>query len=130
MIAWKKFANGSTPKSENIKGDKFVGNYYIMFDKVHKEQMIELIDSGMDKNIVSENTEIMKLAKQELMNWEKNDKETRDIWKMMNEWVYGGFEKTYDLLGVSFDKNYYESETYLLGKDIMEEGIKLSLIHI
>ena len=129
MIAWKKFANGSTPKSENIKGDKFVGNYYIMFDKVHKEQMIELIDSGMDKNIVSENTEIMKLAKQELMNWEKNDKETRDIWKMMNEWVYGGFEKTYDLLGVSFDKNYYESETYLLGKNIMEEGIKKKILY-
>ena len=123
MVAWKKFANGSTPKSANIKGDKFVGNYYIMFDKVHKEQMNELIDSGMDKNNVSENTETMKLAKQELMNWEKNDKETRDIWKMMNEWVYGGFDKTYDLLGVSFDKNYYESETYLLGKN-------LSLIHI
>ena len=100
-----------------------------MFDKIHKEQMIELIDSGMDKNIVSENTEIMKLAKQELMNWEKNDKETRDIWKMMNEWVYGGFEKTYDLLGVSFDKNYYESETYLLGKDIMEEGIKKKILY-
>ena len=129
MVAWKKFANGATPKSENIKGDKFVGNYYIMFDKVHKEQMNELIDSGMDKNNVSENTEIMKLAKQELMNWEKNDKETRDIWKMMNEWVYVGFDKTYDLLGVSFDKNYYESETYLLGKNIMEEGIKKNILY-
>jgi len=129
MIAWKQFANGSTPDSENIKGDKFVGDYYIMFDKVHKEQMKELIDSGMDKDLASENTEIMKSAKEELTKWENNDIETRKIWKMMNDWVYDGFDITYKLLGVSFDKNYYESETYLLGKDIMLDGLNKNVLY-
>jgi len=129
MVAWKQFAEGATPESENTKGDKFVGDYYIMFDKVHKDQMSQLIDSGMDMDVASENTEIMKAAKKELMNWEKNNKETRQIWKMMNDWVYDGFDKTYSLLGVSFDKNYYESETYLLGKNIMEEGLKKGVLY-
>ena len=129
MIAWKQFANGSTPDSKNIKGDKFVGDYYIMFDKVHKEQMKELIDSGMDKDLASENTEIMKSAKEELTKWENNDTETRKIWKMMNDWVYDGFDITYKLLGVSFDKNYYESETYLLGKNIMLDGLNKNVLY-
>ena len=129
MIAWKQFANGSTPKSLNIKGDKFVGDYYIMFDKIHKEQMKKLIESGMDKDLASESTDIMKSAKDELTKWENNDKETRQIWKMMNDWVYDGFDKTYNLLGVSFDKNYYESDTYLLGKDIMLEGLKKNVLY-
>ena len=129
MVAWKQFAEGATPDSEKTKGDKFVGDYYIMFDKVHKDQMSQLIDSGMDKDVASENTEIMKAAKKELMNWENNNKETRQIWKMMNDWVYDGFDKTYSLLGVSFDKNYYESETYLLGKNIMEEGLKKGVLY-
>ena len=129
MVAWKQFARGATPESKKIKGDKFVGDYYIMFDKAHKLQMKELIDSGMDKEIAAENTEIMKAAKEELMNWEKNNKETRQIWKMMNDWVYRGFDKTYDLLGVSFDKNYYESQTYLLGKNIMEEGLEKNVLY-
>ena len=129
MVAWKQFAEGATPESEKTKGDKFVGDYYIMFDKVHKNQMSQLIDSGMDKDIASENTEIMKAAKKELMNWENNNKETRRIWKMMNDWVYDGFDKTYSLLGVSFDKNYYESETYLLGKNIMEDGLKKGVLY-
>ena len=129
MVAWKQFANGSTPDSENIKGDKFVGDYYIMFDKVHKEQMKELIDSGTDKDLASENTEIMKSAKEELTKWENNDLETRKIWKMMNNWVYGGFDTTYKLLGVSFDKNYYESETYILGKNIMLDGLNKNIFY-
>ena len=129
MVAWKQFAEGATPESEKTKGDKFVGDYYIMFDKVHKDQMRQLIDSGMDKDIASENTEIMKAAKKELMNWENNNKETRLVWKMMNDWVYDGFDKTYSLLGVSFDKNYYESETYLLGKNIMEDGLKKGVLY-
>ena len=129
MVAWKQFSEGATPDSEKTKGDKFVGDYYIMFDKVHKDQMSQLIDSGMDKDVASENTEIMKAAKKELMNWENNNKETRQIWKMMNDWVYDGFDKTYSLLGVSFDKNYYESETYLLGKNIMEEGLKKGVLY-
>ena len=129
MIAWKQFANGSTPDSENIKGDKFVGNYYIMFDKVHKEQIKELIDSGIDKDLASENTEIMKSAKEALTKWENNDLETRKIWKMMNDWVYDGFDITYELLGVSFDKNYYESETYLLGKNIIIDGLNKNVLY-
>ena len=129
MIAWKQFANGSTPDSKNIKGDKFVGDFYIMFDKVHKEQMKELINSGMDKDLASENTEIMKSAKEELTKWENNDSDTRKIWKMMNDWVYDGFDITYKLLGVSFDKNYYESETYLLGKNIMLDGLNKNVLY-
>ena len=129
MIAWKQFANGSTPKSLNVKGDKFVGDYYIMFDKIHKEQMKDLIESGMDKDLASESTDIMKSAKEELTKWENNDKETREIWKMMNDWVYNGFDKTYNLLGVSFDKNYFESDTYLLGKDIILEGLKNNVLY-
>ena len=129
MVAWRQFANGSTPQSLNVKGDKFVGDYYIMFDKIHKEQMNKLIESGMDKDLASDSTDIMKSAKEELTKWENNDKETRKTWKMMNEWVYDGFEKTYSLLGVSFDKNYYESETYLLGKDIMLEGLKNNVLY-
>ena len=128
MVAWKKFSNGATPISKNMKGDKFVGDYYIMFDKVHKEQMNKLINSGSDEKEASENTEIMRSAKEELTKWEKNNQDTRKTWKMMNEWVYKGFEKTYKLLGVSFDKNYYESDTYLLGKDIIEEGLKKNIL--
>ena len=129
MIAWKQFANGSTPQSLNVKGDKFVGDYYIMFDKIHKEQMDKLIKSGIDKDLASDSTEIMKSAKEELTKWENNDRETRETWKMMNDWVYNGFKKTYSLLGVSFDKNYYESDTYLLGKDIMLEGLKNNVLY-
>ena len=123
MIAWRHYGEGKTPESENIKGDKFVGDYYILFDKIHSEQKKQLLESGTDKSKVEDNTQIMKDAKNELMNWEKNDEETIRIWKMMNKWVYQGFESTYDLLGVSFDKNYYESQTYLLGKDIITEGL-------
>ena len=129
MVAWRQFANGSTTQSLNVKGDKFVGDYYIMFDKIHKEQMNKLIESGMDKNLASDSTDIMKSAKEELTKWENNDIETRKTWKMMNEWVYDGFEKTYSLLGVSFDKNYYESDTYLLCKDIMLEGLKNNVLY-
>ena len=128
MVAWRQFANGSTPQSTNIKGDKFVGDYYIMFDKIQKEQMNKLIESGIDKDLASDSTEIMKSAKEELTKWENNDRETRETWKMMNDWVYDGFKKTYSLLGVSFDKNYYESDTYLLGKDIMLEGLKNNIL--
>ncbi len=129
MVAWRQFANGSSPQSTNVKGDKFVGDYYIMFDKIHKEQMNKLIESGMDKDLASDSTDIMKSAKEELTKWENNDKESRETWKMMNDWVYDGFKKTYSLLGVSFDKNYYESDTYLLGKDIMLEGLKKNVLY-
>lgn len=129
MIAWKQFGEGKTPKSEKIKGDKFVGDYYVLFDKIHNEQKKELLKSGVDKDKVEESTQIMQDAKNELKNWEKNDQETLKIWNMMNQWVYDGFESTYRLLGVSFDKNYYESQTYLLGKDIIKEGLNKKVFH-
>ena len=129
MIAWKQFGEGKTPKSEKIKGDKFVGDYYVLFDKIHNEQKKELLKSGVDKDKVEESTQIMQDAKNELKNWEKNDQETLKIWNMMNQWVYDGFENTYRLLGVSFDKNYYESQTYLLGKDIIKEGLNKKVFH-
>ena len=129
MIAWIKFSDGRTPSSENVKGDKFVGDYYILFDKVHNQQIDEMVKSGMDRDMASENTEIMIAAKKLLTKWEKNDKSTIELWKKMNGWVYEGFEKTYDLLGVSFDKNYYESDTYLLGKEIIKDGLKLDVFY-
>ena len=129
MVAWKQYGEGKTPESENIKGDKFVGEYYILFNKIHNEQKKQLIDSGEDKDKAEENTQIMLDAKHELKNWEKNDKETLKVWKMMNEWVYEGFESTYNLLGVSFDKNYYESQTYLLGKDIIKHGLNNNIFY-
>ena len=129
MVAWKQYGEGKTPESENIKGDKFVGEYYILFNRIHNEQKKQLIDSGEDKDKAEENTQIMLDAKHELKNWEKNDKETLKVWKMMNEWVYEGFESTYNLLGVSFDKNYYESQTYLLGKDIIKDGLNNNIFY-
>ena len=129
MVAWKQYGEGKTPESENIKGDKFVGEYYILFNKIHNEQKKQLIDSGEDKDKAEENTQIMLDAKHELKNWEKNDKETLKVWKMMNEWVYEGFESTYNLLGVSFDRNYYESQTYLLGKDIIKHGLNNNIFY-
>ena len=129
MIAWKLYGEGKTPKSENIKGDKLVGDYYVLFDKIHNEQKKELLKSGIEKDKIEESTQIMKDAKNELKNWEKNDPETLKIWNMMNQWVYEGFESTYELLGVSFDKNYYESQTYLLGKDIIKEGLNKNVLY-
>ena len=129
MVAWMKFSNGKTPESENIKGDKFVGDYYILFDNVHNKQIDELVKSGLDRDEASENTEIMIAAKEELAKWEKNDRSTIELWKKMNSWVYEGFEKTYDLLGVSFDKNYYESDTYILGKEIIKHGLKSKVFY-
>ena len=129
MIAWKQYGEGKTPKSENIKGDKFVGDYYILFDKIHNQQKNELLKSGIEKDKAEDSTQIMQDAKNELMNWENNDEETLKIWNMMNQWVYEGFESTYKLLGVSFDKNYYESQTYLLGKDIIKEGLSKNVFY-
>ncbi len=129
MIAWKQYGEGKTPKSENIKGDKFVGDYYILFDKIHNQQKNELLKSGIETDKAEDSTQIMQDAKNELMNWENNDEETLKIWNMMNQWVYEGFESTYKLLGVSFDKNYYESQTYLLGKDIIKEGLSKNVFY-
>ena len=123
IVAWKLYGENSTPDSTGLKGDKLVGNYYVLFEQKHKEEVEELIDKGIDKEEAVNQSNIMKLAKETLKKWEKGDKEVRDIWEMMNDWVYNGFEETYNKLGVSFDKNYYESETYLLGKEIVNNGL-------
>ena len=129
IVAWKLYGENSTPESTGIKGDEFVGNYYVLFEKKHKEEVEELISNGISKEEAVNQSNTMKLAKETLKNWENGDKEVRDIWKMMNDWVYSGFEETYNTLGVSFDKNYYESETYLLGKEIVNYGLENNVFY-
>ena len=129
IVAWKLYGENSTPESTGIKGDEFVGNYYVLFEKKHKEEVEELISNGISKEEAVNQSNTMKLAKETLKNWENGDKEVKDIWKMMNDWVYVGFEETYNTLGVSFDKNYYESETYLLGKEIVNYGLENNVFY-
>ncbi len=129
IVAWKLYGENSTPVSTGLKGDEFVGNYYVLFEKKHKEEVEELISNGINKEEAANQSNIMKLAKETLKNWENGDKEVKDIWKMMNDWVYVGFEETYNTLGVSFDKNYYESETYLLGKEIVNYGLENNVFY-
>ena len=129
IVAWKLYGENSTPESTGIKGDEFVGNYYVLFEKKHKEEVEELISNGISKEEAVNQSNTMKLAKETLKNWENGDKEVRGIWKMMNDWVYVGFEETYNTLGVSFDKNYYESETYLLGKEIVNYGLENNVFY-
>ena len=129
IVAWKLYGENSTPESTGIKGDEFVGNYYVLFEKKHKEEVEELISNGINKEEAVNQSNTMKLAKETLKNWENGDKEVRDIWKMMNDWVYVGFQETYNTLGVSFDKNYYESETYLLGKEIVNYGLENNVFY-
>ena len=129
IVAWKLYGENSTPDSTGLKGDKLVGNYYVLFERKHKEEVEELINKGIDKEEAINKSNIMKLAKETLKKWEQGDKEVRDIWEMMNDWVYNGFEDTYNKLGVSFDKNYYESETYLLGKEIVNNGLEKKVFY-
>ena len=129
MIAWLDFSNGDTPESTNIKGDKFVGDYYIKFDKVYKKEVEELIKSGSSKEEAKQNAPILLKAKEMLINWESADKEAVELWKKMNSWVYEGFEETYKNLGVDFDSYYYESDTYLLGKEFISSGLKSGVFY-
>ena len=124
MVAWKLFGNNETPKSSGTKGDKFVGNFYIMFENEHKKQAAKLVSNGINEEEANVSTDIMKMAKDVLLKWENKENQTVALWKKMNGWVYEGFQSTYDLIDVSFDKNYYESETYLLGKNQIEKGLK------
>ncbi len=123
MVTWQQFGEGKTPASEGIKGDHFVGDYYVLFGQEHKKQMELLIANGMSKDEADKNTPIMKAAQQMLVDWENGDPEVRALWEKMNGWVYEGFDETYKKIGSDFDKNYFESETYLLGKEFVEEGL-------
>ena len=129
IVAWKLYGKDSTPESSGLKGDKLVGNYYVLFETKHKEEVDELIKKGVDKEEAINQSNVMKLAKETLKKWENGDKEVREIWKMMNSWVYKGFKQTYNKLGVSFDKNYYESDTYLLGKEIVKYGLEKKVFY-
>ena len=124
MLAWKRFGNGETPESTGLKGDKLVGNYYVKFDKEYKKEINDLMAKGQTEAEAKKNAPILLEAQQMLLKWEAGDEETVALWKMMNEWVYSGFETTYKNLGVDFDCYYYESETYLLGKEFVAEGLK------
>jgi len=123
MLAWQKWGNGATPQSTNKKGDHLVGDYYVLFDKKYKEELKHLMAGGMSEEEAEKKSKLMEEARGLLLKWEAGDKETIAVWKMMNGWVYEGFEVTHKRLGVEFDKLYYESETYLLGKEIVNEGL-------
>jgi len=124
MVAWTLYGGNETPESSNLKGDFFVGKYYIKFNEVHNTQIKDLLIRGFNKEEANKSTSIIKAAQKLLLLWESGDKETLLLWRKMNNWVYDGFEKTYKDLGVYFNSYYYESETYLLGKEIINEGLK------
>ena len=123
MLAWKKYGNLETPESKGLKGDSFVGFYYVKFNDIYKKEINNLISDGLSEEEAKKQAPILIEAQKMLLKWEAGDPETVALWKMMNEWVYDGFKITYQNLGVNFDTLYYESDTYLLGKDVIEDGI-------
>ena len=124
MLAWQKWGNGATPESLGVKGDKLVGDYYVRFDKEYKKQIADLKAQGMSDDDAANKAPIILEAREMLRKWEAGDKEVVDLWKTMNGWVYAGFDVTYKALGISFDKIYYESQTYMLGKSIVMKGLE------
>ena len=129
MLAWIKFGSGETPDSTHIKGDKLVGKYYVLFDKEYKNQVKSLLENGYSEEDAKKNAPILIEAQEMLLLWESGDKETVKLWKTMNGWVYKGFEETYKNLGVDFDNYYYESNTYLLGKEFIKEGLSKNVFY-
>lgn len=129
MLAWEKFGNGETPQITNIKGDKFVGNYYVEFDKHYKKEIAGLIEQGIDEDQAKKDAPLMKEAQEMLLDWENGDEKVRQLWNEMNSWVYKGFNETYKRLGVDFDQVQYESNTYLLGKDLIQEGLDKGVLY-
>ncbi len=129
MLAWKKWGNGETPQSSGKKGDHLIGDYYVLFDKKYKAESAALQAKGLSKEEAEEQSALMREAREMLRKWEADDAETINLWKTMNGWVYAGFDKTYEKLGVSFDKIYYESETYLAGKEEVLRGVKEGIFY-
>ena len=123
MLAWEKFGNGETPQSTGLKGDKLVGKYYVEFDKAYKAEINELVAAGATEDEAKKKAPMILEAQEMLRKWEAGDEAVRALWEKMNSWVYAGFEQTYTNIGVDFDANYYESNTYLLGKDVVEDGL-------
>lgn len=128
MLAWEKWGNNETPESSGKKGDKFVGDFYVLFDKKYKEEIGELVEKGTEEEEAKKTAPLMLEAQEMLRKWESGDKNVRELWARMNQWVYDGFDITYSNMGVDFDKVYYESETYLLGKGLVEEGLKKGIL--
>ena len=128
MLAWLRYGNGETPESTGMKGDHLVGKYYVEFDKHYKEEVKQLMDSGVEEEQAKREAPLMVEAQQMLKRWEEGDKEVRGLWEKMNGWVYAGFDETYRRLGVGFDKVYYESNTYLLGKELVQKGLDLGVL--
>lgn len=124
MIAYQKWGNNETPESSGLKGDHLIGKYYVKFDQNYQKEIQELVSNGINKEEAKEKSSLMVETRDMLQKWENGDSGTVTLWKQMNNWVYEGFEETYDRLGVNFDKIYYESDTYLLGKEIVQEGLK------
>ncbi|RKT01020.1 arginine--tRNA ligase [Chryseobacterium defluvii] len=129
MLAWEKFGNGETPEATHIKGDKFVGNYYVEFDKNYKKEISELVERGVAEEQAKKEAPVMKEAQKMLLDWENEDEKVRNLWNEMNSWVYKGFNETYKRLGVDFDQVQYESNTYLLGKDLIQEGLDKGVLY-
>ncbi len=123
MVAWKKFANGATPESSGMKGDHFVGDYYVRFDKEYKAEIKQLMEQGMEEEEAKKQAPVLLEAQEMLRKWEAGDEKTVALWRMMNDWVLKGFDETYRLMGVSFDKVYFESQTYKKGRDIVLKGL-------
>lgn len=128
MLAWLRYGNGETPESSGMKGDHLVGKYYVEFDKHYKEEIKQLMAQGMEEEEAKKQAPLMVEAQRMLKRWEEGDKEVRDLWTKMNSWVYAGFDETYNRLGVSFDKVYYESNTYLLGKELVQKGLDMGVL--
>jgi len=128
-LAWQKFGNGETPKSSGLKGDHLVGKYYVAFDKLYKQQVEILISEGHSKELAEKKAPLLLEAQEMLLLWEAGNQEVLDLWKTMNSWVYEGFDITYKNLGVDFDKIYYESDTYLLGKEVVEQGLSKNIFY-
>lgn len=128
MLAWQKWGNGETPESTGIKGDHLVGKYYVEFDKQYKQEIETLVKQGKSKEDAEKQAPLIQEAQKMLFKWESGDKNVMELWGMMNSWVYKGFDATYSLLGVDFDKIYFESETYLSGKNIIEEGLSKNIL--
>lgn len=124
MLAWQKYGNGETPETSGKKGDHLIGDYYVAFDKHYREEVKLLVAQGMDEEKAKQEAPLIKEAHEMLVRWEQNDPEVRGLWKKMNDWVYAGFDETYKALGVGFDKIYYESDTYLEGREKVEEGLE------
>jgi len=129
MLAWEKFGEDKTPQTTTTKGDKFVGNYYVEFDKNYKKEIAELVEQGVSEEQAKKDAPLMKKAQKMLLDWENGDEKVRDLWKEMNSWVYEGFNQTYKRLGVDFDQVQYESNTYILGKDLIQEGLDKGVLY-